>query len=497
MRIDQALTIALAAAAVAGCDGSGTRSPGVGQVGGAAFAEARGPALQAGGTAPETRPGSLWGGQFVRCRSDADCREALGDAGGACLERVCDRATLTCAQAPVTDGAPCDDGDVCTHGDACLAGQCGPGDEVPCDDDDACTDDLCDPAWGCWHAPIEGCVLGASCGDGLCQGMAGETCASCPVDCGPCLGGDCCAQHDAPGCEDGAVTACVCDSDPYCCAAAWDVECVGVAIGCGAECGEAACGDGLCDADLGEGCEACPDDCPCVAVCGDGACSGSETCGTCEADCGPCVGECCVDNGSPGCETPELQGCVCDLDAYCCEDTWDDFCAETASAECGACAEPACGDGECDDDEGCEACPDDCGLCAEPVPASCCEARPAPGCDDEATAACVCALDPYCCSFAWDAICVEEAAGCGAPCVPDGCGDGQCAGGESCATCPGDCGACGVGDCCAPHASPGCAIPVVQACVCADDPFCCSTGWDALCVKLAGGCGTHCAAHPT
>ena len=50
----------------------------------------------------------------------------------------------------------------------------------------------------------------------------------------------------------------------------------------------------------------------------------------------------------------------------------------------------------------------------------CCATGPA-GCADAAVAACVCALDPYCCATEWDAQCVEEveALGCGQ------CGDGD------------------------------------------------------------------------
>jgi hypothetical protein len=54
------------------------------------------------------------------------------------------------------------------------------------------------------------------------------------------------------------------------------------------------------------------------------------------------------------------------------------------------------------------------------------------------------------------------------------------------------CGAAGGGDCCTVGDGPGCGDPAVQACVCAADPFCCSTAWDAMCVQGVGthGCGT-------
>ncbi|MEZ4266201.1 MAG: hypothetical protein R3F39_07465 [Myxococcota bacterium] len=68
-----------------------------------------------------------------------------------------------------------------------------------------------------------------------------------------------------------------------------------------------------------------------------------------------------------------------------------------------------------------------------------------PGCEDPDVTDCVCALDPFCCAVAWDAICVDEAINdCGTVCDPGGpvCGDGTCDGGEDCGTCADDCGAC-------------------------------------------------------
>jgi hypothetical protein len=46
-------------------------------------------------------------------------------------------------------------------------------------------------------------------------------------------------------------------------------------------------------------------------------------------------------------------------------------------------------------------------------------------------------------------------------------------------------------DCCEANAVGGCADPVVEACVCAEDSFCCEAGWDALCASFveAAGCG--------
>lgn len=79
------------------------------------------------------------------------------------------------------------------------------------------------------------------CGSGVCAG--GETCTSCPQDCGAC---------------------------------------------------PPTCGDGSCDA--GETCASCAQDCgACPPACGDATCSPGESCSTCPADCGACPA---VDAGS-------------------------------------------------------------------------------------------------------------------------------------------------------------------------------------------------------
>jgi hypothetical protein len=69
-----------------------------------------------------------------------------------------------------------------------------------------------------------------------------------------------------------------------------------------------------------------------------------------------------------------------------------------------------------------------------------------------------------------------------------------------------DCGGGGGGDCCVDNDGLGCNDPVVQACVCALDDYCCATEWDNVCAGLASsdceacGGGTQddcCTAHAT
>ncbi|MBC8067058.1 MAG: hypothetical protein IAG13_01895 [Deltaproteobacteria bacterium] len=100
--------------------------------------------------------------------------------------------------------------------------------------------------------------------------------------------------------------------------------------------------------------------------------------------------------------------------------------------------------------------------------APCCSARSGAGCAIPEVQECVCAEDPYCCTTAWDQICVDKV--------------------ESL-----DCGTCPAREkCCVTSSEPGCEDPGTQACVCAADPYCCATAWDSLCVQEVEtlGCGT-------
>jgi hypothetical protein len=147
--------------------------------------------------------------------------------------------------------------------------------------------------------------------------------------------------------------------------------------------------------------------------CGDGICAGGtgETCDSCEADCGPCpdLADCCSDHGpgGPGCGDAPCVDSVCAIDAYCCEVTWDQLCADEAADLCAACAPNDCADivqpgtpcegpATCDlpptccappfgylcAGGSCECGPGDVWQCAEPTlicPEPCPDAQPNPG----------------------------------------------------------------------------------------------------------------------
>lgn len=154
----------------------------------------------------------------------------------------------------------------------------------------------------------------AFCGDQSCD-MPGETCQSCPADCGAC----------------------------------------------------AFCGDQICAAAAGETCGTCPQDCDVCPGCGNGTCEPSESCETCPVDCTEGCGDpICGDMFCNGSETCQL----CPVDCGMCAD----FCGDSACnggedcgscpQDCGACA--SCPNGQCGEGESCQSCPDDCGECTCP-----------------------------------------------------------------------------------------------------------------------------------
>ena len=96
---------------------------------------------------------------------------------------------------------------------------------------------------------------------------------------------------------------------------------------------------------------------------------------------------------------------------------------------------------------------------------SCLVVHPTPGCDGAACCTLVCQIDPTCCGTGgWDQACVVLA-------------------NSSCVGYP---GAAASGSCFSPHANPNCDSASCSSAVCAFDPFCCSTSWDASCAALAG-----------
>jgi hypothetical protein len=184
---------------------------------------------------------------------------------------------------------------------------------------------------------------------------------------------------------------------------------------------------------------ACDPDCA-GKTCGPDGCGGS--CGTCGPDqeCngqGVCFGGAgCETSWDGGCDGCACEACVCDLDPYCCQSSWDDVCIGECMNDCGGCGSctPDCGGKAC----GPDGCGGSCGACTgenEACEAGACVCHP--DCADK-----VCGRDGCggsCGGCAPDESCDEGACVCvpacaGKSCGPDGCGGscGGCADGEAC-----------------------------------------------------------------
>jgi hypothetical protein len=119
--------------------------------------------------------------------------------------------------------------------------------------------------------------------------------------------------------------------------------------------------------------------------------------GTAEADAGrgltpadagglPPGNDCCTESELPGCSNGSVLECVCAGDAACCNESYDALCVTEAITRCAL-------------------------ACEMPPPSSDCSTpSEAPSCTVPEIAECVCAIDPFCCTFRFDANCVTLAA---------------------------------------------------------------------------------------
>ncbi len=167
--------------------------------------------------------------------------------------------------------------------------------------------------------------------------------------------------------------------------------------------------------------------------CGQDTCvNGTGSCTTAHAD------------NEPGCETATCCNRVCEVDTFCCDVTWDAFCASQAGGFCNATGFPTCNAqaGACDTEQ------------------------VAPGCNDSECCNAVCESDPFCCITSWDSNCTTQS-----DLICAVCGRGR-------------------GECNAARTAPGCNDISCCAKVCAADNFCCNSEWDATCVQSAADlCG--------
>lgn len=152
------------------------------------------------------------------------------------------------------------------------------------------------------------------------------------------------------------------------------------------------------------------------------------------------VGDCFTahEDGQPGCDTQSCCARVCEVDTFCCDVTWDAFCASQAGGFCTS-GFPTCS-----------------------ATAGVCEAvQSTPGCNDAECCNAVCQTDPFCCITTWDGNCVDQS-----ELICTACGRGR-------------------GDCFATRTAPGCNDVTCCSKVCAVDNFCCNSEWDATCVERA------------
>jgi hypothetical protein len=161
----------------------------------------------------------------------------------------------------------------------------------------------------------------------------------------------------------------------------------------------------------------------------------------------PGTGDCCVANGTPGCDNTTCCDLVCTAEPNCCLIGWSQSCVDQALSLCG----------------------DVCTASGCPGTESCCESHASPGCDDEECCERVCVANPNCCSSVWSGSCVTAAqALCGSLCnVFDACSEDN------------------PNSCCRDNQTEGCRDVECCANICSRDPFCCNSEWDDLCVGLA------------
>lgn len=324
--------------------------------------------------------------------------------------------TMGAAMATAADGPPCGTGGDCftelaTPG--CVDKACC---EAVCGVDPFC----CEVVW-----------------DRFCAARAAVDCAGC----GAPEAGSCVKTRTVPACGNEGCCVAVCAVDPWCCGVTWDGFCVDRAYEICQLCGEP--GSGSCFAfrlrpfcDDAACCESvCTADPACCEIDWDLGCISLAT--TRCAGCGDGAGSCLAAHGGVGCSEPGCCLLVCTTDPSCCDDAWDAACAALAIERCTACGVAEAG--------------------------SCLEVHEMPACSDEACCEEVCGLDPFCCEFAWDARCAEEAV----------------------ARCVERCGGSLAGGCCDPHPNGHCSDATCCAAVCAVEPGCCGGPWEEWCAHVA------------
>ena len=276
--------------------------------------------------------------------------------------------------------------------------------------------------------------------------------ASCP-GCGNPNTGSCYEIHTTPYCADAACCTLVCAADPFCCNTQWDSFCANAATancpGCGNPGADSCytihatpyCADATCCTNV------CGTDPFCCNVAWDLLCT-NEAAALCPGCGNPNSGSCYEAHTTPYCADAVCCATVCALDPWCCNNSWDSICANEAVTSCPGCGNPSAGDctiahatAYCQDATCCaQVCAVDVfccnsswdsfcasqaialcvNTCAGSLANDCCVAHANPSCNEAACCSAVCAIDSFCCTNSWDSICANRArVMCGQCCATD------------------------------------------------------------------------------
>ena len=477
---------------------------------------------------------------------DAACAAACAAAGQDCGSDGCAASTYPDCDGCGCRDAVCDEDPLCcdlawdqTCVDLCVAAgeDCG---------SDGCTESVKAGCDGC-SCEAEVCAADPACCDVAWDHDCVVACAAAGQDCGT----DGCSASALGGCDGCGCEACVCAADPACCDLAWDDACVAAcAVDCGQDCGFS-CGNGV--VEPGEECDtgaalnsdtepgACRTSCA-FAGCGDGVTDPGEGCddGN-QDDLDGCSAGCLVETApiGPGdlviteimqnpavvsdslgewFEVLNTTGAAVDLTGLVIRDDGTDAhtVVGTPQVLLGAGERLVFGANEDMDTNGgvpvgysysgvtLDNTSDELELVAGDVVVD----RVA--WDNGATfpkpSGASMSLDPgsedalandvggnWCLGAVAYGAGDKGTPGAANPACPS-CGDGACADGEGCDTCPADCGACSDG--CSESPFPGCDGCACESCVCDSDPFCCMNAWDASCVALCAGDCKGCSTCP-
>ncbi len=375
-----------------------------------------------------------------RCNLDADC------SGSSCRAVGSDKFCLCQQDAQCTNNERCQT----TFLSPIQAGACSPPTpDVTCALNEACTSimpglSICLPPP---PPPPQGRQIGevcdafSPCDRGLVciEGNQKSFCFESCLEGLPCLQGGICVRRR------GGIGQCVCKDDTQCPSdrTCKELEPQTFTCVCKDPNNCKRCGDRLCEAQRGENCETCPQDCACngsescisgicTQTCGDGNCANNEDCSSCPQDCACNKSEICSNGrcttcGNGTCEQSEnCSTCPIDCD-----------CPTTQQCLNARCTSPSCGNAKCESNLGehCENCPED---CACPTGKECQAGQCIQRCGDglcEALRGETCASCPQDCGCPSGSACIAGICG-------KACGDGTCDAfrGENCTSCPQDCG---------------------------------------------------------